>query len=408
MRVKSATVYHVQGEGLKPVIVKLETDSGVVGLGEAAPSYGSGGTSAAGMIKDLCERFVVGRDPSSLNAIVAEMYDQSFWLRNPGGIAGSAFSAIEQALWDIKARALNVPVYELFGGKMRESLPYYANGWYFGAASEIELLQRAEGAVRDGHPALKMYPLARIRPNGTLQHPSNRSSDDRHAVGRAVNLVREVRKVIGSEVDLMLDLAGGLSISDTIRFCREVEDCGISFVEEIIDPTDVGAMNQIKGAVNIPIATGERHYLLGGYRELLATRSVSILQPDIGNVGGFAEAIKVAALANSYGLKVQPHVCASSVGASIAVHMSACIPNFYIQEHFPYWTAVPGYIEVATEAFENRASNGTLSVLDAPGYGVTLNESVMQDHVFAEVTCGPRASPSTTTAGLNEVRSALG
>lgn len=385
MKIISATIYYVNGEGLKPVILKLETDSGIVGLGEAAPSYGVGGTGAAGMIKDLCSRFVVGKDARAINAIVAEMRDQSFWLRNPGGIAGAGLSPIEQALWDIKARSLNVPVCELFGGRMRDSLTYYVNGWYFGASSETELLRKAEETVRDGHRALKMYPLARIRPNGTLQHPVNRYADEREAVAIAVNAVRQVRDVIGPNVGLMLDLSGGLSLGDTIRFCRGVEKYDISFVEEIVDPGDLGAIEQIKRSIDIPIATGERHYLLSGYRDLLATRAVSILQPDIGNVGGFAEAIKVAALANAAGLTVQPHVCASSVGANIAVHLSACIQNFYIQEHFPYWPRVPGFIEVATEAFHSRAVDGKISVSDAPGYGVTLDHTVMRDHIWAEV-----------------------
>lgn len=385
MKITSATIYCVNGEGLKPVILKLETDAGICGLGEAAPSFGVGGTGAAGMMQDLCARFVVGKDPCAINAIVAEMYDQSFWLKNPGGIAGAGFSAIEQALWDIKARSLNVPVYELFGGRMRDRLTYYINGWYFGTASEAELLRRAEDAVSDGHRALKMYPLARIRPNGTLQHPTNRYAEDNSTLALAVNSVREVRKVIGPDVRLMLDLSGGLSLDDTVRFCRRVEEYDISFVEEIIDPGDLGALDQIKGSIAIPIATGERHYLLGGYRDLLEKRAVSIVQPDIGNVGGFAEAIKVAALANAFGLKVQPHVCASSVGANIAVHLSACIPNFYIQEHFPYWSRVPGYIEVATESFETRAVDGRLSVSDAPGFGVELNDAVMRNHIWADV-----------------------
>lgn len=405
MKITSATIYFVNGEGLKPVILKLETDAGISGLGEAAPSYGVGGNGVAGMIQDLCTRFVVGRDPRAINAIVAEMYDQSFWLRNPGGIAGAAFSAIEEALWDIKARSLNVPVYELFGGRMRDSLSYYINGWYFGAASETELLRKAEAAVKDGHMALKMYPLARIRRNGTLQHPVNRYADDRATVGIAANLVRQVRETVGPGVELMLDLSGGLSLDDTVRFCRAVAEYDIAFVEEIIDPTDLGAYEQIRGSIDIPIATGERHYLLGGFRDLLATRAISVLQPDIGNVGGFAEAIKVAALGNACGLKVQPHVCASSVGASIAVHLSACIPNFYVQEHFPYWSQVPGYIEVATEAFDTRAVDGKLPVSDAPGYGVTLNDAVMRQHIWAEVKAS--ASPKLSLAS-ERVQSSAG
>lgn len=386
VKITGATIYFVQGQGLKPVIVRLETDAGIVGLGEAAISYGSGGTAAAGMIKDLCERFIIGADATRINALVAEMYDQSFWLKNPGGIAGAGLSAIEQALWDIRARSLDVPVYELFGGCMRDALPYYANGWYFGARSVNDLLLKAEAAVRDGHPALKMYPLARIQPNGTLRHPTCRYAAERDAVRAATDLVRQVREVIGPDTGLMLDLAGGLSVSDTIRFCRDVEEFGISFVEEANDPGDLGVLRRIAEGTTIPVATGERQYLRYGFRDLLEDRAVSILQPDIGNSGGFAEVHKIAAMGDAYGVKVQPHVCGSSVAASVAVHMSACLPNFYVQEHFPYWAEIPGYVEVATVAFETTARSGILPVSDAPGFGVALNDAVMREHVWARVS----------------------
>ncbi|WP_414832676.1 mandelate racemase/muconate lactonizing enzyme family protein [Afifella sp. YEN Y35] len=385
MKITSATVYHVKGQGLTPVIVELQTDAGITGLGEAAPSFGCGGSGAAGMIRDLCERFVVSRDARRINAIVAEMIDQAFWLRNPGGIAASALSAIETALWDIKARSLDLPVYDLFGGRLRDNLDYYANGWYFGAKSRAEVISKAEAAVRDGHRGLKMYPLARIRPNGTLRHPDNRFADDRTVVKDAIAFVRDMRAAIGPDVLLMLDLAGGLSHSDTILFCKGIEEYDISFVEEIIDPGDLGAMRQIAPHIQIPIATGERHHLINGFRDLLETRSVGILQPDIGNVGGFAEAFKVAALGEAYGLKVQPHVCASSLGASVGAHLSACIRNFYIQEHFPYWSTIPGYVEVANEPFETCARNGVLPVPEGPGFGVTLNKVVMEKHVVAHL-----------------------
>ncbi|WID99928.1 mandelate racemase/muconate lactonizing enzyme family protein (plasmid) [Bosea vestrisii] len=386
MKIKSATVYSVQGQGLKPVIVKLETYEGIVGLGETAISYGCGGTGAAGMIKDLCARFVIGANATGINALVAEMYDQSFWLKNPGGIAGAGLSAIEQALWDIRARSLGVPVYDLFGGRMRDDLAYYANGWYFGAKSVGELVTKAVAAARDGHSALKMYPLARIQPNGTLRHPTSRYADERDAVRGAVGLVQQVRKAIGADVGLVLDLAGGLSVSDTIRFCRDVEDCDIGFVEEVSDPGDLGSLRRVADATSIPIATGERHYMRYGFRDVFESRSVSILQPDIGNAGGFAEVHKIAAMGEAYSLKVQPHVCGSSVAASVAMHMSACLPNFYVQEHFPYWTRVPGYIEVATQPFDTCARDGAIRVSDAPGFGVTLDDKVMQEHVWAHLS----------------------
>lgn len=385
MKVTKATIYYVQGEGLKPVILKLDTDEGISGLGEAAIAYGAGGTGAAGMIKDLCARFVLGADPTQINAIIGEMYDQSFWLRNPGGIAGAGLSAIEEALWDIRARSLDLPVYELFGGKMRDSLSYYANGWYFGAKSDADLLRQAENAVADGHISLKMYPFARVQPNGTLRHPVNRNASDREAVTAAVELVRQVRRTVGPDVELMLDLSGGISIGDTVRFCVGVEELGIAFVEEINDPGDLDALEQISNKIDIPIASGERQYLRHGFRDLLQRRVVSILQPDIGNTGGFAEAHKIAAMADAYGVKVQPHVCGSTLAASIAAHFSASLPNFYVQEHFPYWDKVPGWIEVATEPFQNSMKDGALSIPHGPGYGVALNEQVLKHHIWAEL-----------------------
>lgn len=385
VKITEATIYFVRGEGLKPVIVKLVTDDGIVGLGEAAISYGCGGTAAAGMIKDLCERFIIGADPSRINALIADMYDQSFWLKNPGGIAGAGLSAIEQALWDIHARSLGVPVYSLFGGRVRDTLPYYANGWYFGAKSVEDLLTKAESAVKDGHRALKMYPLARIQPNGTLRHPTLRYADERDAVKTAVDLVRQIRNAIGPDTGLMLDLAGGFSVSDTIRFCRSVEEFGIDFVEEANDPGDLGTLRRIAQGTEIPVAAGERQYLRYGFRDLLEDRAVSILQPDIGNAGGFAEVHKIAAMGDVYGVKVQPHVCGSSVAANIAAHMSACLPNFYIQEHFPYWAEIPGYVEVATVPFETVAHGGVIPVSDEPGFGVSLDERVMQAHIWAHL-----------------------
>ncbi|WP_319405759.1 mandelate racemase/muconate lactonizing enzyme family protein [uncultured Desulfosarcina sp.] len=384
-KITSATIYFVQGQGLKPVIVKLETSDGIVGLGEAAISYGCGGTAAAAMIRDLCERFIIGSDSVNINALVSEMYDQSFWLKNPGGIAGAGLSAIELALWDIRARELGVPVYDLFGGRLRDCLSYYANGWYFGATSVADLLKQAEAAVIDGHRALKMYPLSRIQPNGTLRHPTNRSSDDCGAVSSAVDVVRRLRDAVGTDVQLMLDLSGGLSVGDTIRFCCQVEEFDIAFVEEVNDPGDLGALRRIADKTQIPVAAGERQYMRYGYRDLLESRAVSILQPDIGNTGGFSEAHKIAAMGDTYGVKVQPHVCGSSVAASIATHLSACIQNFYIQEHFPFWQRVPGYVEVATERFEDRVRDGVISITDMPGFGVSLNEAVMDTHIWAQV-----------------------
>ncbi len=163
--------------------------------------------------------------------------------------------------------------------------------------------QKAADAVDDGHYALKMYPLAQIQPNGTLRHPTGRYSDNLDAVTAGIELVRAVRQVVGPDIRLMLDFGGGVSIADTMRFCERIKEYDIEFVEEITDPGDLGALSQVASSIDIPIATGERHYLRQGFRDLLEKRVISILQPDIGNAGGFAEVHKISAMADAYGFE---------------------------------------------------------------------------------------------------------
>jgi len=385
MRIQSVRIYLVESGGIRPVIVELSTDQGIVGLGEAAIAYGAGGTAAAGMVKDLSERYVLGQDPFQIERLWAEMYDHSFWAKGGGPIVFAAISAIEQALWDIKARALNVPVYELLGGRIRDRLRTYANGWYFGCRSNADLPAAAEQTVANGYDAIKFYPFARILEDGRLRHPANRSSD-KNLRQAAVKTIAEVRRAVGPRVEIMLDLSGGLNPDETIRFCRDIEEFGITYVEEPADPFDIGALKKIATSINLPIAVGERVYTRYGFREILESRAVDILQPDIGNTGGIFEAKKIAAMGEAYSLKVQPHICASALSTAIGMHFSASIPNFYIQEHFPYWSRIPGYCEVLENPLEPQVEQGYVPVLDAPGYGVTLRRNALDRFVWAECT----------------------
>src|SRR6266851_7814979 len=131
MKVIRARIYLVKAGNLRPVLLQRISDEGLAGLGEAAVAYGTGSTAAAGMVKDLVARFVLARDPFRIEEIWHEMYDHSFWSKGGGAIVFAGMSAIEQALWDLKAKALGVPVYELLGGKMRERVRVYANGWSY-------------------------------------------------------------------------------------------------------------------------------------------------------------------------------------------------------------------------------------------------------------------------------------
>ncbi|MXQ10546.1 mandelate racemase/muconate lactonizing enzyme family protein [Microvirga makkahensis] len=384
MKLKSASIYLVESGGIRPVILELETDSGLTGLGEACIAYGVGGTGTAGMLKDIVERYMnSGLDLLRIEALWTEIYDHGFWAKGGGPIVYAAMSAIEQALFDIKARSLNVPVYELLGGRIHDWLRTYCNGWYFGCTRDEDLPRAAAKAVEDGYDALKFYPFATILPDGRLRHPSYRAASDRSVVQRSIRTVRDLRNAVGPDVELMLDLSAGLTPDDTIRFCQAVEPFDITYVEEPAVPGDVGALVKIARSISQRIAVGERIYSRYGFRDVLESRAADILQPDIGNTGGLLEARKIAAMAEAYSMKVQPHICASALSTAVGMHFSASIPNFYIQEHFPYWGRIPGHVDVLEDPIESSVREGFIPVKDAPGFGVHLRRAALEKSVFA-------------------------
>lgn len=387
MKLTSARIYLVESGGIRPVLLELGTDAGITGLGEACTAYGIGATGTAGVLKDLAERYLTGGiDPMRTEAVWSEVYDHGFWMKGGGPLVHAAMSAVEQALLDIKARALNVPVYELLGGRVHDRLRTYCNGWYFGCTRDEALPHAAAQAVADGYDALKFYPLATILPEGRLRHPSCRAASDRTVAQRAVRTVAAIRDAVGPDVELMLDLSAGLTPDDTIRFCRAVEPYNITYVEEPAVPGDIGALEKIARGIPQRIAVGERIYSRYGFRDVLESRDADILQPDIGNTGGLLEARKIAAMAEAYSMKVQPHICASALSTSVGMHFSASLPNFYIQEHFPYWARIPGHVEVLDDPIESHVRDGLIPVLDAPGFGVSLRHAAIDNCVFASVS----------------------
>lgn len=387
MKICEVRVYLVHTARLHPVVVEIETDEGIVGIGEAGIAYGLGQTSVAGMIKEIAERILMGKDPFAIEAMWSEMYDHTFWAKGNGGpMVYGAMSAIELALWDIKARALNAPVYELLGGKVRDSVRLYANGWGQPHEEVGAFATAAEEAVAEGFTALKCYPFAfrESDTRATSRHPSMRALD-KSVLRKAVEKLKAARSAVGPDVDIMLDLSGGLSCDETIRFCRAVEELDIYFVEEPCDAFDIGALKKISDQVRMPIAAGERVYTRYGFRPILEAHAVDIIQPDITLAGGFMETKKIAAMAEAYDIRVQPHVCGSPLSTAIALHLDACIPNFAVQEIYPYWQLMPDYVEILDDAPEARIRNGALEIQGGPGWGVNLRSEVIRPFLHHQV-----------------------
>lgn len=385
MKVAEARVYLVEIGGRHPVLVQVFTDEGISGVGEAAIAYGTGATAAAGMIKDLVEDHLLGRDPFRIEAIWSNMYDHTFWAKGGGPIVFAGISAVEQALWDIKGKVLGVPIYEMLGGKFREEVRVYANGWSFRCTTPSDFAREAEKVVKDGYTAIKLYPLAApdsSSSQGLLRHVSLRSVD-RDAEDLAFARVKAVRDAVGSGIDILLDMSAELTTDAIIRIGRRMEELNIFFFEEPVDPFDVEALKKVSEHVNLPIAVGERIYTRYGFRRIMECHAADILQPDIGNTGGIMETKKIAAMAEVYSMRIQPHTCASPVSTAAALQLDACIPNFIIQELYPY--RIPEHFQIVDHAPEWDVHNSYLPIPDRPGLGVELVDEKVRPFLWA--TC---------------------
>jgi galactonate dehydratase len=198
----------------------------------------------------------------------------------------------------------------------------------------------------------------------------------------AVRRVAAVRDAVGPDIRLMLDLSGGLTPDETIRLCHRWEKHDILFVEEPADPADIGALKRIAQAISIPIAAGERFYTRHDFRDALEGRAMDIAQPDIGNTGGIMETKKIAAMAEAYGLRVQPHICGGPIATAAALQIDACIPNFMIQELYPYRPRA--LFDLVDDAPDAQVVQGRMKIPQRPGLGVELRREAAAPFLWAE------------------------
>jgi len=378
----------VSGGYRSAVVIRIKTNEGISGVGEVALAYGTGSAAGVGMLRNLAERFLIGVDPFRVEHLWNVMYRQTFWAQGGGPIVFGGMSAINEAFLDIEGKALNVPVYELLGGRCWEKLRLYANGWYVGPIGESNYKsQRGEGrgcvqpeeyaevaqkVVDDGYTALKFDPFAYDR-DGVWRYP--RRDLDRDRADLAYKRVKAVREAVGPTVDILIEVHGNLGVSSAIRMGKRFEEFEPFFYEEPVDAMNVECMKKVSENVNIPIAAGERLYTRYGFREYIEKQALDILQPDIGLAGGLTETKKIADYADTYNIHIQPHNCAGPIATAAAIHLDTAITNFIIQEWFPYHPE--SYYAFVTEPLEHKVENGYFKPTDRPGLGIELNEDVI-------------------------------
>jgi galactonate dehydratase len=337
------------------IFVKVFTDEGIVGLGEASLEWNE--LAVAGAIRNLSP-LVIGRDPSRIEELWRSMYRDPYWRGGP--VITTALSGIEQALWDIAGKRLGAPVYQLLGGKCRERLRAYANAWYKGAVTPEDFAERAVKTVEKGYTALKWDPFGSA--DLTMNHEERK---------RAVEIVRAVREAVGEKIDLLIEVHGRLNPATAIDMSRQLEEFRPFWYEEPVPPDNLEALSKVAAATAIPIATGERLYTKYGFRELLSSQAADIIQPDLCHAGGILEVKKIAAMAEAWYVPIAPHNPNGPVGTAATVHLGACTPNFLILEYFcedEEWLS-----EIVEEPL--RFEKGEVIIPERPGLGIELKEA---------------------------------
>jgi galactonate dehydratase len=348
------------------VFVKVQTDEGLHGWGEATLEWKT--ASVVGAIED-CSRFIIGEDPARIEHLWQVMYRQYFWRVRIEGM--SAISGIEQALWDIKGKALGVPVYELLGGRVRDRVRVYNHlgggvmETMYESETPEEFVERALVVKEMGYTALKFMAVPRTEPVEGVR-----------SVRYAERLVRAVREAVGPDVDLMVDLHARTWPAMAIQYCHAFEPYGLLFFEEPCPTEDIEATAQVTRHSRIPIATGERLVTRWQFREIFEKRACHVIQPDLSHCGGLWEARKIAAAAEAHSIAVAPHNPNGPIATAAAVHFALATPNWLIQETIS--NDVPWRDEVVQGAV--KPVSGYVEVRAAPGLGIEVDEREAAKH----------------------------
>ncbi|HVA48075.1 MAG TPA: galactonate dehydratase [Pirellulales bacterium] len=347
MKVTRLETYKVKPRWL---FLKVHTNAGVVGLGE--PVVEGRADTVAEAVRAI-EPYLLGKDPRRVAHHWQAIYRHAFYRGGP--VLTSALSGIDMALWDIKGKALGVPVYELLGGPTRERVRVYAH------AKSRAALKR--GLAR-GFMAFKTTPAKR-RPSRYVETPAE--------INYAAERFAEMRELAGDDVDLAIDFHGAISPATAKLLIKALEPYQPMFVEEPCQAQNHDVMAELARGTHLPIATGERVFTKWGFREVLEKRAATILQPDLCHAGGITEVRLIAGMAEAYYAAIAPHNPLGPISLAAGVQIAASIPNFLCQEQV---TLGEGYLK---RPFALR--DGYLDLPTGPGLGIELDDDAVAEKI---------------------------
>jgi galactonate dehydratase len=352
------------------LIVRLQTDAGLVGLGEASDAFGFANTTAddTARMRSQLKAFVDlidGRSPFEI-----ERYrQQGEGLARQGLVAATAFSAIEQALWDLAGKALDVPTHVLLGGAVRTELPVYANiNRATNPRTPAGFASAARRAVSDGFGAIKAAPFDGFPPLGSP------AAEIARAIDTGIDSVAAMREAVGPRVAIMIDCHSFFDIEQAVRVAERLEPQNLAWYEEPVAPERVDDTLAIKGRIRQPMAGGETLFGLSGFGPLIRRRAFDTIMPDVKHCGGLLELTRIAAMAADAGVMVAPHNPSGPVSTAASVQVCAGMKNVnYLELQYGEVDWRSGVLTPP-----ERFTNGRIQVPDRPGFGIELNEAVIR------------------------------
>ncbi len=335
------------------VFVVVETDAGITGFGESTLE-GREPTVCAAV--DELQRYLIGVDPFAIEKHHLVIRRDCYWQSGP--VLSTALSGIELALWDIKGKALGVPVYELLGGCITPQVKAYANGWFAGARTPAQFAEKARIAIDHGFTALKWDPFGAVY-----------RSISTAGIHAALDNLAAVRTAVGDDVDLIIEGHGRFDLMSACQVGWAISPYKPYWFEEPLAPGSVAKLQDVRSKCAVPIAAGERCYSQYDCQALIEANAVDVIQPDVCHVGGLLELKRVAGMAQSAHIPVSPHNPNGPVCHAATLHFAASCANHLLVETM--MTDVPWRNEVATEYC--RFDDGHFIVPDRPGLGVDLH-----------------------------------
>ncbi len=374
MIITDVKVWLVEGVKYNWTLLKIYTDEGVTGVGEATNWPGSQIIEAA--VKELGQR-IIGLDPMRIDFIWTKLYRDLNWV-GPYGASMCAISGIDMALLDLKGKKLGVPVYELLGGAFRTKIQLYANYWFTdGGHNGEDYAKQAKEVKLAGFTGLKFDPFVHTNYFYGEDLDTNLSLT-RSQQDKAFEVSKSVRDAVGSNMDIMIETHAMLNIKVAIAMAKRLSVLDITWYEEPAGPESVENLRALRERIDpsVSICVGERHYTRHGIRPVLENHISDVIMPDITRCGGPSEMKRMATMAEAYNVLIAPHNPNGPLSTLASGHVCASIPNFFRQEFI--FKDVPWRDTVIDHPIE--IENGQLILSDRPGLGVDLVEEEMEAH----------------------------